>query len=118
MSPEQIQQTATDPRSDIFCAGILLWETTLTRRLFAADNQLAVISLVADCQIPRPTSIDPHYPTDLETVVLKALAKKPEDRFRTAAELEAALRAILANYPTVAKEHLGALVAKCSATGP
>ena len=114
MSPEQMQQTDLDPRTDLFSAGILLWETTLMRRLFCADNQLATIAMVTECNIPRPSSLDTTYPPALEAAVCKALAKNPDDRFQTAAQFRAALRPIIANFPAVEREQIGSLVVQLS----
>ncbi len=110
MSPEQVEQAELDPRSDVFCAGIVLWETTLMRRLFRGASELETIKLVASCRVPAPRSIDPSYPEDLEAVVLTALAKHPDERFQSAGAMAAALRNTLKRQPQVEQEKLGKLV--------
>ena len=110
MSPEQIEQRELDVRSDVFSAGIVLWETTLMRRLFAGSTELETVRLVARSEVPRPRSIEPNYPVDLEAVVMTALARDPADRFQTAGALAAALRNVLARQPAVEKDELGAWV--------
>jgi serine/threonine-protein kinase len=74
LSPEQFGQLALDRRSDIFSIGTLLWEMTTGARLFAGDNEIAIINRVAKADVPLPTSIRPDYPPQLETIVMRAAA--------------------------------------------
>ena len=95
MSPEQLGRGAVDARSDVWSLGVLLWETTLGRRLFAGDDPLDVQRRIIAAIVPPPASIDPDYPAPLEALVLAALDGDPARR-PTAAALEAGLRAHLA----------------------
>lgn len=110
MSPEQIGIGKLDPRSDVFSAGIVLWETTLMKRLFAGVSDVDTIRRVGEAEIPRPGAIDPTYPPKLETVVMHALARDPEERFQTAAALSTALRNVLAEHDRVEKSELATMV--------
>src|SRR4051812_16623997 len=95
MSPEQVQGQAVDYRSDIFSLGIILYEITLARRLWrgAADE---VMRRIVSEPAPPPSSIRKDYPAALEVIVMKALAKRPEDRFQSAEEMRHDLEEFLA----------------------
>jgi len=88
MSPEQCRGEPLDRRSDIFSLGIILWELSTRRRLFAGDNDVAVAGKICNNDVPRPSSIVPGYPPELEEIVLKALARDPALRYATAQELQ------------------------------
>ncbi len=88
MSPEQCRGEDVDRRSDIFSIGTLLWELTTGARLFAGDNEIAIINRVAKADVPLPSSIRPDYPPALEAVVMRALAGDPEQRYQNAVELQ------------------------------
>jgi serine/threonine protein kinase len=88
MSPEQCRGEQLDRRSDIFSLGIILWELSTRRRLFAGDNDVAVAGKICNNDVPRPSSIVPDYPPRLEAIVLKALARDRNDRYATAQELQ------------------------------
>jgi eukaryotic-like serine/threonine-protein kinase len=88
MSPEQCRGEDVDCRSDIFSIGTLLWELTTGTRLFAGDNEIAIINRVAKAEVPLPSSVRPGYPPELEQVVMKALAGDPDQRYASAIELQ------------------------------
>ena len=95
MSPEQIRNEAVDRTTDIFALGIVLWELTTGQRLFRRDTDLDTLERAQACEVPRPSSIVRGYPAELEGIVLKALARRREDRFTTARELSRALQQFL-----------------------
>jgi eukaryotic-like serine/threonine-protein kinase len=95
MSPEQALGKAVDRRSDIFSLGIVLFELTTSRRLFRGEHDIETLKLVIGGPIPKPSTIDPTYPPGLERIVLKALDRNPDGRYRTAQELAEDLRGYL-----------------------
>lgn len=99
MAPEQILGRNLDRRLDLFALGIVLWESTVGRRLFAAPNDFATAAKVRQAQIPPPTTVRENYPPALERIVLKALRREPDERYQTARELGDALRMFLASSP-------------------
>lgn len=92
MSPEQGQGQPGDARSDIYALGVLLYRLCTGRLPFDADTPYAVILKHITAPLPAPRSLRPDLPEAVERVILKALAKKPEDRQQTAGELGQALQ--------------------------
>src|SRR4029079_14739320 len=86
MSPEQVRGEPADYRSDIFALGIILYELTLCQRLFRGAPEVIMRKIVDDPVTP-PTAINRDYPPTLELIVMKALEKRPEDRYQTAEEM-------------------------------
>jgi eukaryotic-like serine/threonine-protein kinase len=95
MSPEQVAGEPIDRRTDVFALGVVLWELTTGQRLFRMENDLDTLAKVQECNVPRPSSIVRGYPIDLEKIVLKALAKNKNERYRTAREFSRALQSLL-----------------------
>ncbi|HEX7842716.1 MAG TPA: protein kinase, partial [Kofleriaceae bacterium] len=91
MSPEQAAGRPLDRRSDVFCIGVLLWEMTTGRWLYRRQAELDMLNAVAHSAPPRPSRLVDGYPRDLEKVVMKTLARSPDDRWSTAGELIAAI---------------------------
>jgi len=88
MSPEQCRGELVDRRSDIFSIGTLLWELTTGKRLFAGENEFAILNRVAKADVPPPSSVRPEYPPELEAIVMRALSVDPENRYPTAIDLQ------------------------------
>ena len=95
MSPEQVRGAPIDGRSDIFCLGTILYEITLGRRLWRGPREVAVKRIVEERPKP-PTFVRHDYPVELELIVLRALEKRPEDRYQSATELHQDLQSFLA----------------------
>jgi serine/threonine protein kinase len=91
MAPEQCTGKPVDRRSDVFALGIVLYELATVPRLFQGGNEFYTMSAVISGDIPPPSKHRPDLPKALEDIMLKALARKPSDRYQSADELRAAL---------------------------
>ena len=85
MAPEQVTGTDVDQRADVYSLGIVLYEMVTGRKPYTADTPMAVLFKHASEPLPRPKSYVPNLPDQVERVLIKALAKRPEDRY---AEME------------------------------
>ena len=91
MSPEQVLDDEVDARSDLFSVGIVLAELLTGRRLFAAPSELDVLLMVRDARLDRLDRFGGHIGLDLNRIVRKALCKRPDERFSSAADFRDAL---------------------------
>jgi eukaryotic-like serine/threonine-protein kinase len=87
MSPEQARGEPVDCRSDVFAAGIVLFELVCARPLFHGKGKQA-LEMVKSGEIPRPRELAPELPESLERIILRALAFHRGDRFATARDLQ------------------------------
>jgi tRNA A-37 threonylcarbamoyl transferase component Bud32 len=95
MSPEQVKGRPADARSDIFSLGTILYEITVGRRLWKGPQEIVMRRIVEESP-PPPTFVVRDYPPALELVVQRALEKRPEARYGSAAEMCEDLEAYLA----------------------
>ena len=95
MSPEQAQGLAVDHRTDIWSMAIVLFEMLTGKRPFEQSTQLSVLYAIVNQTPPAVTGIREDIPRTLEAFLQKALAKNPEERWKSAAEAAAELRRIL-----------------------
>jgi serine/threonine protein kinase len=91
MSPEQGRGERGDERSDIYALGVMLYEMVTGRVLFEAGTPLAVIEKHISDPVPPPRQVNPAVPPAVERIVLKALAKNPDDRYQKAADMASEL---------------------------
>jgi eukaryotic-like serine/threonine-protein kinase len=101
MSPEQIAGVEVDQRADLFALGICLWESLTGKRLYDGINELVVMNKIRSESVPPPSSVNPRLPRAVDPIVLKALAKDPNQRYATASEFEADLRAFAHTFPAL-----------------
>ena len=92
MAPEQGLDGRCDARSDIYSLGIAYYEALTGTVPFDADTPLAILMKHVNDPLPLPRKRDPGIPEPFERVALKALAKRPADRFQTASEMTEALK--------------------------
>jgi eukaryotic-like serine/threonine-protein kinase len=91
LSPEQARGAAVDQRSDLYSIGVVLYEMLTGNVPFTGESPVEIaMKHLSDTPRP-PSSIRPEIPPDLDMVVLRALAKNPDDRFQTAEEMDAEL---------------------------
>ncbi len=94
MSPEQLSGAELDPRSDLYAAGVVLFECLTGRVPFEAETTWALVAKHLEEEPPDPRKFNADVPPELAAVILKAMAKTPADRYATAAELHDALARI------------------------
>lgn len=98
MSPEQMRGQHLDRRSDIFAAGIILYEMLAGRRLFGTDSDVETIRNVLKGQIEAIELVRPEVPADLAEVVARCLQRDPKARYAWASEASQALQRVLINH--------------------
>jgi serine/threonine-protein kinase len=95
MSPEQIRGESALQSSDVFAAGVILWELLATRRLFASNNESDRMKQIVGGNYPRPSRYRSGLPKALEQVVMRALDVDPGVRYQNAREFSEALEQTL-----------------------
>jgi serine/threonine-protein kinase len=94
MAPEQATgNSALDARADIYALGVTMYQALTKRSPFSADTASAILKAHVCDPVLSPSQVHPRIPADLEQVVLRCLAKKPEDRYPSVKALSQALAA-------------------------
>jgi serine/threonine-protein kinase len=86
MAPEQVAGKPTDGRADIFSLGVVLYEMLTGSTPFNGDNLTAIMYKILNEEPAPPSTLNARVPKAFDSVVAKALAKRPEDRYQTAKE--------------------------------
>jgi len=115
MSPEQCLGGAIDPRSDIFSMGSVLYEMLSGEQCFAGPNLVATTHKILHAEPAALGTLRPDLPAAIVRVIETALAKRPEDRFQSAAEMGQALRSALRDHGVMAEQDDDATVVAAAA---
>src|SRR5688572_16158330 len=115
MAPEQLEGIEADARTDIFALGALIYEMTTGRRAFSGKSRASLIASIMEHEPAPLSSVAPMTPPALDRVVRTCLAKDPDDRWQSAADVARELRWI-AEEPVPARRgkrttNLAAIVA-------
>ena len=102
MAPERFSGES-DARSDVYSLGLTLYELAALRPAYDESDRSRLIRKVTDGELTRPRKLNPGIPRDLETIVLKAVARDPAHRYQSAGELAADLQCFLEDRPILAR---------------
>ncbi|HZW31686.1 MAG TPA: WD40 repeat domain-containing serine/threonine-protein kinase, partial [Isosphaeraceae bacterium] len=103
MSPEQARTGSIDGRTDVYSLGATLYELLTLRPPFDGQTAAELLEQIGQDEPVPPRKLEPRVPSDLETIVLKALAKRPADRYASAVELAEDLARFLNGEPVKAR---------------
>lgn len=111
MSPEQITGAPIDGRSDLFALAEVFYELLLRRHPFYAANDMDVLRAILDAEPPHPVTLDSSFPAELAAIFLKAMKKRPGDRFSSAGKMQDAIERFAGDHRlTVTSGELGRYV--------
>jgi serine/threonine protein kinase len=105
MAPEAVAGKDLDARSDLFAVGVIAHELLTARPLFARKNEYETLIKVQRGDVVPPSTFNQACPAELDAIVLKALAREPNDRFSSAAELRSALNELRRMYNLQTSHH-------------
>jgi len=112
MSPEQVSGGDVDARSDLFSVGILLTEMVMARRLFTSTNDLDILLMVRDARLDRLHKYASEFPVELRVLTVRALQRRPEDRWQSAAQFRDALDEWIRRTTRVGNRDLASLIGR------
>jgi eukaryotic-like serine/threonine-protein kinase len=110
MSPEQVSSGEVDARSDLFSVGILLAEMVMARRLFTSTNDLDILLMVRDARLDRLHKYASEFPVELRVLTVRALQRRPEDRWQNAAQFRDAIDEWIRRTTRVTARDLAGLI--------
>lgn len=90
-----------DRRADVFAVGVMLWQALTGRRLWKGLSDAEVFRRLSNDDIPTPSSVQDGVNPELEAICMKALSFRPDDRFSTAADFQAAIEDVVAGDRTL-----------------
>jgi serine/threonine-protein kinase len=103
LSPEQARGENVDARSDVYSTGVLLFELITGSPPFTGDSPVAVAYQHVRENAPPPSTLNPDVPPELDSIVLKAMAKNPANRYQSAGEMRADLIRAINGRPVEAE---------------
>src|SRR5258708_1398804 len=109
LSPEQAMGGDVDGRSDLFALGGVFYECVTGHAAFPGTSLIEIAANVIHFEPPPPSSLNPAVPPELDSIILKALAKNPERRYQSAAELIAEVRSVRGVLQERSEEHTSEL---------
>jgi serine/threonine-protein kinase len=102
LSPEQAKGGEVDPRSDLYSLGVVLYELLTGKTPFEGDTPVEIAMKHLSAAPKPPSKLRPDIPPELDMVILRALAKDPDDRYQSADEMEADLERVARGAPVAA----------------
>ena len=108
MSPEQAMGGDIDHRSDLYAFGVLLYQMLVGQTPFRADTPAATLLAHVHLPLPLPTSINPNIEPRVESSLLKAMAKGPDDRFQSARQMIQSISRATGGVATAPADEAGA----------
>ncbi len=110
MAPEQVRRGGqVDRRTDVYSAGVVLWEALTATRLFHGDGEGEILSAVIDGASEPPSGAEPSVPPELDAITMRALSRDPDARFADAREMALAIEDAIGIVPPA---EIGAWVAQ------
>jgi serine/threonine-protein kinase len=110
MAPEQVLNGVLSPRTDVFAAGIILWEALTGKRLLDGAHPHATVAKVIHADFAAPSTHAPDVSPALDAVVMRALAREPDDRWESALAFATALEEACKGTPPATTREVGAWV--------
>ncbi len=113
MAPEHARGHKVDARSDVFSAGVMLWEALTGRKLHQGQSEQAIMAALVAGDLPRASTVKPWVPTELDEICARAMAVDPGERYQSAADFQDAIeRYLTASATNVSARDVGACISE------